>query len=73
MNLSAENAFIGATVSKGVETLTVYKVNVKSFYAGKYPLDEFKSMLSRLSGLKLSWYCLKSKIEFLLIISSASF
>ena len=44
MNLSAENAFIGATVSKGVETLTVYKVNVKSFYAGKYPLDEFKSM-----------------------------
>ena len=44
MNLTAENAFIGATVSKGVETLTVYKVNVKSFYAGKYPLDEFKSM-----------------------------
>lgn len=44
MNLTAENAFIGATVSKGVDTLTVYKVNVKSFYAGKYPLDEFKSM-----------------------------
>lgn len=44
MNLTATNAFIGATVSKGVETLTVYKVNAKSFYAGKYTLDEFKRM-----------------------------
>lgn len=46
MVFTSENAFLGAKISKGKETLYVYKVNGKSFYAGSITYPQFEERYS---------------------------
>ena len=41
MKLTYENIFLGAVISKNDEKLIVYKINQKTFYAGKIDYDVF--------------------------------
>lgn len=43
---NSTNIFPGAIVFKGSEQLIVYKVNDKSFYAGKIPYQEFNNKIN---------------------------
>ena len=65
MKLTSENAFVGASItgSDGVK-LTVYKVNEKSFYAGVYPLEQYKEMFkNRDRGATFKMFCTKNNIN----------
>lgn len=65
MKLTSENAFVGASItgSDGVK-LIVYKVNEKSFYAGVYPLEQYKEMLKNKDrGATFKMFCTKNSIN----------
>ena len=65
MKLTSENAFVGASItgSDGVK-LIVYKVNEKSFYAGVYPLEQYKEMFkNRDRGATFKMFCTKNNIN----------
>lgn len=64
MELSADNAFVGAVVTKGELQLTVYKVNSKTFYGGIYTINQYKDLLEqKQKGDSFKIFCSKNNIN----------
>ena len=65
MKASAENVFVGATLTKGDEKYVVIKVNAKSMYVAKgITIDDYNRMYSlKPKGTTFKDFCEKNNIE----------